>query len=127
MEPEPDPERHLKKLDLSIGVAGKLQKLFKNRPKVIKRTDEEIEAELLEKAKENRENRIANIGPIQQHIFGRVAKYYNIGVDEIVEGVADSDEYAEILNSFCKQNGLSVIVFIYGKFKYPGKGTEWNS
>lgn len=127
MEPEPDPERHLKKLGLSFGVANKLQKLIKNRPKLQQRTDEEIAEELLAKAKENRESRIATIGPIQRYIFGLVAKHYNISVDEIIEGVADSDEDTEILNSFCTQNGHSVIVFLYGKFKFPGKGNYFNN
>lgn len=124
MEAEPDPERHLKKIGLSFGVAGKLQKLIRNRPKIQERTEEETEQELIAKSIENREKRIAAIGPIQRYIFGLVAKHYNIGVDEIIEGVADSDEDTEILNSFCSKKGHSVIVFLYGKYKYPGKGNN---
>lgn len=122
MEPELDPERHKKKIELSFGVASKLQKLMKNRPKLKQRTEEEIEEELLAKAKENRENRIASFGPIQRHIFGLAAKHYNISVDNIVQGVADSDEDTEILKSFCTKNGHSVIAFLYTKSTCPGKG-----
>lgn len=124
MEPEPDPDRHLKKIALSFGVAAKLKKLAKNRPQLKQRSPEEIEAELLVKAKENRENRIANFGPIQRYIFGLVAKHYNIGVDDVVQGIADSNEYTEILNSFCTTNGHSVIVFLYAKYESPGKGNQ---
>lgn len=124
MEPEPDPERHLKNVALSFGVANKLKKLAKNRPKVQQRTAEEIEVELLAKAKEKRDNRIASFGAVQRHIFGRIAKYYNINVDDIVEGVADCDEDTDILNSFCTKNGHSVIVFLYAKLKSPGKGSK---
>lgn len=124
MEPEPDPERHLKKIALSFGVTNKLKNLMKKRPKLKQRTDEEIAAESLTKAKENRENRIASFGPIQRHIFGLIAKHYNITVDDIIQGVADSDEDTEILNSFCTKNGHSVIVFLYTKLKYPGKGND---
>lgn len=122
MEPEPDPEHNLKRVGLTFGVANKLKNLVKNRPKVQQRTPEEIEAELIAKAGDNRKNRIASYGSIHHHIFGLIGKYYNIGVDEIVEGVADSDEDTEILNSFCTKNGHSVIVFLYAKFKCPGKG-----
>lgn len=124
MEPELDPDRHLKKLALSFGVSNLVRKYLKNRPKKPKRTDEEIEAELLAKAKENREKRIASFGPIQRHIFGLVAKHYNLNVDNVVEGVADSDEDTDILNSFCTANGHSVIVFLYTKSKCPEKGNE---
>lgn len=124
MEPEPDPERNLKQLALSFAVAKLVKKYIKNRPKLQKRTAEEIEAELLVKAKEDREKRIASFGPTQRYIFGLVAKYYNIIVDDIIEGVADSDEDTQILNSFCTKNGHSAIVFLNAKFKCPGKGNE---
>lgn len=122
MDSEDDPERHLKKIELAFGVTNKLKKLAKNRPKLQQRTNEEIEAELLAKAKENRENRIDSFGPIQRHIFGLAAKHYNVSVDEVIQGVADSDEDTEILKSFCTKGGHSVIVFLYAKFKCPGKG-----
>lgn len=122
MEAEPDPDANLKKVGLSFGVANRLKKLMKNRPKLKQRTEAEIEEELLVKAQQDREKRIASFGPIQQHIFKLVAKHYNIGVDDIIQGVADSDEDTEILNSFCTKNGHSVIVFLYAKFKCPGKG-----
>lgn len=124
MEPELDQDRHLKQLALRIGVTNLVRRFIKNRPKKPKRTDEEIEAELLAKAKENREKRIASFGPIQRHIFGLVAKHYNINVDNIVEGVADSAEDTDILKSFCTKNGHSVIVFLYTQSKCPGKGNE---
>ncbi|KAG4073253.1 hypothetical protein HA402_008599 [Bradysia odoriphaga] len=129
MEPEPDPDRNLKRIGMSLGVATRIKKLFRNRPKIKQRTPEEIEEELLANAKQNRDNRIAGFGPIQRHIFGLVAKHYNISVDDIVQGVADSDEGTDILNSFCTKNGHSVIVFLYAKFKCPGKGNEnkWSS
>lgn len=122
MEVEHDPYLSFKRIGLSISVAARLKKLFKNRPKIKQRTPEEIEEELLANAKQSRDKRIADFGPIQRHIFGLVAKHYNIGVDDIVQGVADSEEDTEILNSFCKKNGHSVIVFLYAKFKCPGKG-----
>lgn len=124
MESEPDPERHLKALALTFGVTNKLKKLAKNRPKLQQRTNAEIEEELLAKATENRANRIASFGPVQRHIFSLVAKHYNVSVDEVVQGVADADEDTEILNSFCTKGGHSVIVFLYAKFKCPGKGNE---
>lgn len=122
MEPEPDPDRNLKKVELSFGVAAKLKKLMKNRPKLAQRSPEEIELELLAKAKENREQRIASFGPIQRYIFALAAKHYNITVDDVVQGVADSDEDTEILSSFCIKSGHSVIVFLYAKYPCPGKG-----
>lgn len=122
MEPELDPNRNLKRIGLSLGVAARIKKLFRNRPKIKQRTPEEIEEELLANAKQNRDNRIAGFGPIQRHIFGVAAKHYNISIDDVVQGVADSDEDTQILNSFCTKKGHSVIVFLYAKFQCPGKG-----
>ncbi len=60
MEAEPDPDANLKKVGLSFGVANRLKKLMKNRPKLKQRTEAEIEEELLVKAQQDREKRIAS-------------------------------------------------------------------
>lgn len=121
--PEPDPERHLKRLEKVFGVSGRIQQLATQRrkspTKVTKNADDKV---LLAKSLELRALRLAAIAPPQRFILDTVASHFNVNVETMVEGMCDDDAYIQLLNNFVARDGRKFIAFFYDEFQHPSIG-----
>lgn len=121
--PEPDPERHRKRLEKVFGVSGRIQQLAVRRresPTIItKNADDNV---LLAKSLELRALRLAAIGPAQRFILETVAFHFDVKIETMVEGMCDDDAYIELLSSFVARDGRKCIAFFYDEFQHPSIG-----
>lgn len=121
--PEPDPERHLKRLEKVFGVSGRIQELAirrrKSPTKVTKNADDKV---LLAKSLELRALRLAAIGSVQRFILDSVAFHFDVKLETIIEGMCDDDAYIELLSSFVARDGRKSIAFFYDEFQHPSIG-----
>lgn len=122
-EHDVDPERHLKRLQKVFGVSKKIQQLAISTLKSDASTHDLIkEAEALTRAKAARSKRIESIEPQQQHILDMVAEMLNIHADEVIAGIADSEQNIVRLNSMIEKMGAKALLFFYDEFSHPTKG-----
>lgn len=123
IDPEVDPERHLKRLQKVFGVSGHIQNLAIRRHKSPTQITKEVEEKaILAKSKGLRKDRLREIGQIHRYILEVIANAFQIDTDKAIDGIIDSDWYIELLRSFVNKNGRSVIVFFYDWFPYPAIG-----
>lgn len=118
-----DPERHLKKIKKIFGVSARIQKLAIRRKKSIQRLSKNFRnKELLANSKTLRTTRINAIGSIQRYVLDIVADLFKTNVDEIIEGMADSQIHINLLENFECENGKLFLLFFYDLFNHPNIG-----
>ena len=118
-----DPERHLKRLEQVFGVSERIQQLAVSQ-RVIEKTPSNllVEEKLLSDAKQRRNDRISSLEAIPQHVLAVVADQLGIGVNQLIDGLADGDAYVGLVQSLVQKNGRKVVMFIHGLFDHPAKG-----
>ncbi|KAB0798200.1 hypothetical protein PPYR_09193 [Photinus pyralis] len=67
--------------------------------------------ERMNKARDERNDRILSLQSTHRHICEMVALYWDIDQAEVVDGVGDAVQHLKTLESFCKANGYMVIFF----------------
>lgn len=122
-ERDVDPERHLKRLQKVFGVSKKIKELALSTVKGDDSTRDLIkEAEALTRAKAARGKRTESIEPHHQYIIDVVAELLNVPADEVIAGIADSEQNVGLLNSMVEKMGAKAVIFLYDKFAHPSKG-----
>lgn len=122
--PEPDPDRHLIRLQKVFGVSGRIQDLAIRRrksPTIISK--DEKDREMLARSKDLRSKRLNGIGVVQRFILDLVAAHYDCETDIISDGICDEDRHCELLDSFITRDGHMAIAFFYDEFSHPGVGS----
>lgn len=122
-ERDVDPERHLKRLQKVFGVSKKIQELALSTVKGDDSTRDLIkEAEALTRSKAARGKRIESIEPHHQYIIDMVAELLDVPADEMIAGIADSEQNVDLLHSMVKKMGAKAVIFLYDEFMHPSKG-----
>lgn len=122
---DPDPDRHLKRLQKVFGVSERIQQLALRRhtsPKKI--TKEEQERELLGKSKELRKRRLGVLTASHRFVLEMVGEHFGLEADGVEEGVVDDDHYVRLLDEFVCKDGRMAIMFFYDEFTHPSVGTS---
>lgn len=117
---DPDPDRHLKRLQKVFGVSGRIQNLAIRRhtsPRKI--TKEEQERELLGKSKEMRKKRLTVLQPTHRFVLEMVGEHYGIESDAAEEGILDDDLYVRLMDEFVMKGGRMAVMFFYDEFLHP--------
>lgn len=122
-QPEPDPERHLKRIEKVFGVSELIQTLairqYKSPTKIAK--DVELK-DVLAKSKDLRTKRLAALGTTERYVLEMVAEQFCCDTESIVDGMVDSDGHIELLKSFVEQDGRLAVMFFYDLFAHPAGG-----
>lgn len=121
--PEPDPDRHLKRLQEVFGVSGRIQNLaVRRRKEVVVVSKEEKDREMMARSKEMRTKRLSGISPTHRYVLELVAGHFDVDTDIISDGMCDEERHCELLNLFVCRNGPMGVAFFYDEFPYPGIG-----
>lgn len=120
---DPDPDRHLKRLQRVFGVSTRIQDLAIRRhvsPRKI--TKEEAEREQLANSKDMRKKRQAILQPPHRFVLEVVGEHYGLECDPVEAGVLDDDQYVRLLDEFVQKEGRMAILFFYDDFSHPAVG-----
>lgn len=123
MNPDADPDRHIKRLEKVFGVSAQIHGLVLKREKSSHQLTKEQEIqETLAKSKIRRTERLNNIGQCQHYVLDIAADYFGVQTDTIINGIADADQDVELMKSFAEANGKLAIMLFYEELPHPPLG-----
>ncbi|XP_055849438.1 dynein axonemal heavy chain 8 [Episyrphus balteatus] len=100
-----DPERNIKRLHKLFGVSHKIQKLSARRGSAADHEKEEQEKKKIQAFKDQRQQRISNLGANHRYVLEIVADFLEITTDEAIIGLVDDEAYTDLLNGLFKEKG----------------------
>lgn len=116
-----DPERNSKKLFKLFGVSRTIQKqTTARRVSVSDQERDELERKRIQLLKESRQQRISSLGANHRYVLEIVADLNNTDTEEVVMGVADDNQYVDLLNSVMTKGGSRACMISYAQMEgYP--------
>lgn len=118
-----DPQRNLNRLIRAISVSQRIQKLAQAKINQDAWNEEKRQQEeLLEKAKVIRVERIECLLPVHIAILDMASMFLGISLDEVKDGMADSDQHVDLLRSLTAADGRRAVLFTYDLYSHPSRG-----
>ncbi|XP_055595824.1 dynein axonemal heavy chain 8 [Uranotaenia lowii] len=124
MDPEVDPEKHLRKVYEVVGIStvvdGLAQLVKRRRGSPPKITKEQELQQQLERARLERGGRLNAIGPKHRFVLETAGHILNLEQEFLIDCTADNNWSVEMMEQIFEQEGTKGLLLFYGMYPAPG-------